>query len=145
MEGCSFAVFANTASTLRTLTLKDHLVSKKHAAKKEARNAKSSSSEAPSTSSFPNVATIASYVIWIPIAFVDVERSFSQYGSILNDRRESLTEENTKRFVMLYYNGDIVGHFCSIYLLLKELVHNYGSQLFRARKTVSLLFGKRKK
>ena len=30
---------------------------------------------------------------------------------ILNDRRESLTEENTKRLVLLYYNGDIEGHF----------------------------------
>ena len=50
MEGCSFAVFANTASTLRTLTLKDHLDSKKYAAKKEVRKAKNSSSNAPSTS-----------------------------------------------------------------------------------------------
>ena len=50
MEGCSFVVFANTASTLRTLTLKDHLESKKYAAKKEVREAKNSSSNAPSTS-----------------------------------------------------------------------------------------------
>ena len=60
---------------------------------------------------FPNLATIASHVIWMPVASVDVERSFSQYKHILNDRRESLTEENTKRMVMLYYNGDIEGHF----------------------------------
>ena len=50
MEGCSFVVFANTVSTLRTLTLKDHLESKKYAAKKEVRKAKNSSSNAPSTS-----------------------------------------------------------------------------------------------
>ena len=43
-------MFANTASTLRTLTLKDHLESKKYAAKKEVRKAKNSSSNAPSTS-----------------------------------------------------------------------------------------------
>ena len=50
MEGCSFVVFVNTASTLRTLTLKDHLESKKYAAKKEVRKAKNSSSNAHSTS-----------------------------------------------------------------------------------------------
>ena len=60
---------------------------------------------------FPNLATIASHVIWMPVASVDVERSFLQYKHILNDRRESLTEENTKRMVMLYYIGDIEGHF----------------------------------
>ena len=48
--GVSFVVFANTASTLRTVTLKDHLESKKYAAKKEVRKAKNSSSNAPSTS-----------------------------------------------------------------------------------------------
>ena len=52
MEGCSFVVFVNIASTLRTLTLKDHLESKKYVAnsKKEVRKAKNSSSNAPSTS-----------------------------------------------------------------------------------------------
>ena len=43
-------------------TVKDHLMSKKHGAKKEACNAKSSFSEAPSTSCFPNLATITSYI-----------------------------------------------------------------------------------
>ena len=60
---------------------------------------------------FPNLAAIAMQAIWMPVASVDVERSFSQYKHILNDRRESLTEENTKRLVLLYYNGDIEGHF----------------------------------
>lgn len=59
------------------------------------------------TDRFPNLAAIASHAIWMPVTFVDVERSFSQYKHLLNDRRESLTEENTKRLVMLYYNGDI--------------------------------------
>ena len=58
---------------------------------------------------FPNLATIASLVIWIPVTWIDVERSFSQYKHTLNDRRESLAEENTKRMVMLYYNGGIEG------------------------------------
>ena len=50
MEGCSFAVFVSTALTLRTLTLKDHLKSKKHAAKMEVRKAKNSPFDALSTS-----------------------------------------------------------------------------------------------
>ena len=41
---------------------------------------------------------------------VDVERSFSQYKHPLNDRREGLTEENTKRLMMLYFNGDVEDH-----------------------------------
>ena len=50
MDGCSFVVFANTVSTLRTLTLTDHLGSKEYSAKKEVRKAKYSSSNVPSTS-----------------------------------------------------------------------------------------------
>ena len=46
----SYVVFANTASTLRTLTLNDHLEGKKYAAKEEVRKAKNGSSNAPSTS-----------------------------------------------------------------------------------------------
>ena len=49
--------------------------------------------------------------IWMPVASVDVERSFSQYKHLLNDRVESLTEENTQRLVMLYHNGDSDGRF----------------------------------
>ena len=44
----------------------------------------------------------------MPVTSVDVERSFSQYQHLLNHRRESLTEENTIRLVMLY--KDIVEH-----------------------------------
>ena len=60
---------------------------------------------------FPNLASIALKAIWMPVASVDVERSFSQYKHILNDRRENLTEENTKRLAILNFNGDIEGHF----------------------------------
>ena len=56
---------------------------------------------------FPNLAAVAKDVLWFPVASVDVERSFSQYKHILNDRRESLSEANTKQLVMLYYNGDL--------------------------------------
>ena len=43
----------------------------------------------------------------MPVTSVDVERSFSQYKHLLKDRREGLTEENTKRLIMLYFNGDV--------------------------------------
>ena len=47
----------------------------------------------------------------MPATSVDVERSFSLYKHLLNDRRESLTELNTRRLVMLYFNGVIEGRF----------------------------------
>ena len=60
---------------------------------------------------FPLLAAVAMEAIWMPVASVDVERSLSQYKYLLNDRRESLSEENTERLVMLYHNGDIERHF----------------------------------
>ena len=33
---------------------------------------------------------------------VDVERRFSQYKHLFNDRREEIIEENTKRLKMIY-------------------------------------------
>ena len=62
-------------------------------------------------SQFPLLSAVARDAIWMPVASVDVERSFSQYKHLLNDRRESLTDENTERLVMLYHNGDIEGRF----------------------------------
>lgn len=56
---------------------------------------------------FPILTLIASDAIWMPVSSVDVERSFSQYKHLLNDRRESLTDDNTRRLMMLYFNGDI--------------------------------------
>ena len=60
---------------------------------------------------FPLLAQVARKSIWMPVSSVDVERSFSEYKHILNDRREALTELNTKQLVMLYHNGDIEGRF----------------------------------
>ena len=56
---------------------------------------------------YPLLSAVAINAIWVPIASVDWERHFSQYKHILNDRRVSLSEENTKRLLMLYHNGDI--------------------------------------
>ena len=47
----------------------------------------------------------------MPVASVDVERSFSNYKHLMNDRRERLTEENTLWLMILYYNGDIEHRF----------------------------------
>ena len=53
-------------------------------------------------SRFPLLSAVAMEAIWMPVASVDVEQRFSNYKHVLNDRRESLTEENTQRLVMLY-------------------------------------------
>ena len=60
---------------------------------------------------FPNLCSIAKEVIWMPVDSVDVERSFSQYKHLLNDRRESLPQQNTKMLAMMYFNGDIENQF----------------------------------
>ena len=60
---------------------------------------------------FPLLSHIASDAIWMPVTSVDVERSFSQYKHLLNERRASLTDDNTRRLMMLYYNGDIEQRF----------------------------------
>lgn len=63
------------------------------------------------SSRFPSLAEIAREVLWMPVASVDVERSFSQYKHLLNDHRHSLSESNTKQLIMLYFNGDIESRF----------------------------------
>lgn len=63
------------------------------------------------TGRFPLLSSIALDAIWLPVTSVDVERSFSQYKHLLSDRRESLTEDNTRSLIMLYYNGDIEHRF----------------------------------
>ena len=67
---------------------------------------------------------IAVNYIWMPVTSVDVERSFSEYKHLLNDRRERLTEENTRRLMILYYNGDIEHQFRNIYK------HNHYTKFF---------------
>ena len=60
---------------------------------------------------FPIPSQIALNTIWMPVTSVDVERCFSQYKYLLNERRESLTQDNTKKLMLLYFIGDIVHHF----------------------------------
>lgn len=63
------------------------------------------------SSRFPLLSKIATECIWMPVSSVDVERSFSNYKHLMNDRRERLTEENIRRLMILYYNGDIEQRF----------------------------------
>ena len=56
---------------------------------------------------YPQLSAVALDAIWMPAASVECEQSFSQYKHLLNDRRVSLSEEDTKRLQMLYHNGDI--------------------------------------
>ena len=58
-------------------------------------------------SRFPLLCKIATESIWIPVTSVDVERSFSNYKDLLNDRTKRLTEENTRRLMILYYTAAI--------------------------------------
>ena len=44
---------------------------------------------------FPLLTEVALQSMWMPVSSVDVERSFSIYKHLLDDRREGLTEENT--------------------------------------------------
>ena len=58
---------------------------------------------------YPKLAKIALDAIWMPVASVDVERSFSKHKELLDDQRLSLTDEHTREYMMLYFNGDIEG------------------------------------
>ena len=56
---------------------------------------------------FPLLSAVATDAICMPVASVDCERDSgcSQYKH-LNSRRVSLSEESTRRLVMLYHNSD---------------------------------------
>ena len=53
----------------------------------------------------PNLSKIALIYIWLPISGVDVERSFSNYKRILDDRCRSLSENSIEMLNFLYYNN----------------------------------------
>nr|XP_057913311.1 uncharacterized protein LOC131107370 [Doryrhamphus excisus] len=56
---------------------------------------------------FPRVAEVAVPYIYFPVSSVDCERTFSKYKTLLTDKRETLTEQNTKRLAIMYFNGDV--------------------------------------
>ncbi len=55
--------------------------------------------------SLPNLSKIALVYIWLPVSGVDVERSFSNYKRILDDRCRSLSENSIEMLNFLYYNN----------------------------------------
>ena len=60
---------------------------------------------------FPRVAEMAVPFIYFPVSSVDCERSFSKYKTLLTDKRETLTELNTKRLAIMYFNGDVTNRW----------------------------------
>ena len=52
----------------------------------------------------PNLSKIAQIYIWLPVAGVDVERSFSNYKNILSERRMRLSEKSISMLNFLYHN-----------------------------------------
>lgn len=55
----------------------------------------------------PQMTTVASQYLYFPVSSVYTERSFSKYKTLLTDKRESLTEVNTKMLVIMNHNGDV--------------------------------------
>src|SRR6266498_4403148 len=55
--------------------------------------------------SLPNLLKIVLVYIWLSISEVDVERSFSNYKRILDDRCRSLSENSIEMLNFLYYNN----------------------------------------
>ena len=51
---------------------------------------------------FPKLARIVNDAIWTPVSSVDVEWLFRMYKYLLDDHRESLTEQHTKQLTMRF-------------------------------------------
>ena len=58
------------------------------------------------SSLLPELSSLALTYIWLPVSGVDIERSFSNYKSILSDRRVALKEDSIKMLNFLYFNLD---------------------------------------
>jgi hAT family C-terminal dimerisation region len=52
----------------------------------------------------PNLSKLALEYIWLPVSGVDVERSFSAYKNILDDRRHALSETSVAALNFMYFN-----------------------------------------
>ena len=53
---------------------------------------------------FPALTPIALKYIWLPVSGVDVERSFSNYKSILTNKCTALKEDSIKKLKIMYFN-----------------------------------------
>ena len=56
----------------------------------------------------PLLAEIALSVLQVPASSAEAERSFTDYGNILTDKRHNLSDENMKMLSMLYHNKDLL-------------------------------------
>ena len=56
----------------------------------------------------PFPAEIALSVLQVPASSAEAERSFTDYGNILTDKRHNLSDENMKMLSMLYHNKDLL-------------------------------------
>ena len=52
----------------------------------------------------PELSSLALIYIWLPVSGVDIERSFSNYKSILSDRRVALNEKSIQMLNFLHFN-----------------------------------------
>lgn len=55
----------------------------------------------------PRVAEVALPYIFLPVSSLDAVRSYSKCKNLLTNKRESLSEENTKKITIMYHNGDV--------------------------------------
>ena len=53
----------------------------------------------------PQLSLITGRYLSIPVNSVDAESSFNAYKNVVNVKRHSLTDNNTKYLVRLYYNS----------------------------------------
>lgn len=58
------------------------------------------------TRSLPNLSNLALDYIWLPVSGVDVERSFSTYKNILDDKRHLLSEASIAALNFMYFNNN---------------------------------------
>ena len=60
---------------------------------------------------YPSLAKIAKTFLSLSCTSLDAERSFSKCRDVLTVKRTNLKKENLKKYVILYFNGDIEGNF----------------------------------
>jgi hypothetical protein len=60
---------------------------------------------------YPNLYKVVVTILSMAFSSIDAERSFSKFRDVLTFKRSSLSVEHLKMYCILYFNGDIEGHF----------------------------------
>lgn len=71
----------------------------------------------------PRLSNLANAYIALPVSSVNVERSFSKYGSVLSPLPCSLTEENLKAYCAYFFKYVIeclLRNTCTVHLLIMD-------------------------